>query len=505
MPLNCDAESLYFCGDDLMGRGKYAQNLKKIITECHNFPKSNDNKSYVIGINAPWGSGKTYFVSMLKNYLEGKWKNPNLNTDEIIYASKNTCADIPTDDEVIPVVYYDAWKNDFWDNAFEPLFDQLIKAEAIRNETETKEIIDLGKSAVKIIALTLKGVFNKQIENVFDTDVLNKMGKEFQTYINLAQNATAITEEFFPEYTIFCEAIQRLKEYLEYVVKNTGKIVIMIDELDRCKPTFAVQTLEIVKHLFNIDGIIYVFSLDINELSHSVKVVYGNDFDATGYLGRFFNYISILPHGTMTQVIEYYYKEFHIDIARVEAKKSFEEIANIFCLSLRDLRTILCNFYVLQKTALKKYMEIPDALILYFYFLVMKFKKSELFSDAVFDRDSNQIIHFLDEHPIPFVMGDHNVMLALESAIKQDVPVSSTKFLTFRHGKQKSKEELCITKILDDTVIFKNGKGEILDKFVCFSGILYEPDLYEYDNIKNFRTLEYIYRQLELCDFLINI
>lgn len=261
MPLNCDAESLYFCGDDLMGRGKYAQNLKKIITECHNFPKSNDNKSYVIGINAPWGSGKTYFVSMLKNYLEGKWKNPNLNTDEIIYASKNTCADIPTDDEVIPVVYYDAWKNDFWDNAFEPLFDQLIKAEAIRNETETKEIIDLGKSAVKIIALTLKGVFNKQIENVFDTDVLNKMGKEFQTYINLAQNATAITEEFFPEYTIFCEAIQRLKEYLEYVVKNTGKIVIMIDELDRCKPTFAVQTLEIVKHLFNIDGIIYVFSL----------------------------------------------------------------------------------------------------------------------------------------------------------------------------------------------------------------------------------------------------
>lgn len=119
----------------------------------------------------------------------------------------------------------------FWDNAFEPLFDQLIKAEAIRNETETKEIIDLGKSAVKIIALTLKGVFNKQIENVFDTDVLNKMGKEFQTYINLAQNATAITEEFFPEYTIFCEAIQRLKEYLEYVVKILEKLSLWLMNL----------------------------------------------------------------------------------------------------------------------------------------------------------------------------------------------------------------------------------------------------------------------------------
>lgn len=96
-------------------------------------------------------------------------------------------------------------------------------------------------------------------------------------------------------------------------------------------------------------------------------------------------------------------------------------------------------------------------------------------------------------------------MLALESVIKQDVPISATKFLTFRRGDLKRKEELCITKILDNTVIFNNGKGERVNNFVCFSGVLYEPDLSEYDKIKKFRVLEYIYRQLELCDFLINI
>lgn len=505
MPLNSDAGVLYFCGDDLMGRGKYAQNLKRIITKCHSFPKSNDNKSYVIGIDAPWGSGKTYFVNMLKSYLEGKWKKPDLNDDEIICASENTCAEMPMDDEVIPVVYYDAWKNDFWDNGFEPLFDQLMKAEVVQNENETKEIIELGKFTAKIIALTLKGVFNKQIENVFDTGVLDEIEKEFPTYVKRAKDSGVITEEFFPEYTMFCEAIRRLKEYLECVVKKNGKFVIMIDELDRCRPTFAVQTLEIVKHLFNVEGIIYIFSLDIKELSHSVKVVYGNDFDAIGYLGRFFNYISILPHGTIGQVIRYYFEEFDIDISEEEVRKSFEEIANIYSLSLRDLRTVLCNFCVLQETVLKKYKEIPDALVLYFYFLVMKFKKSELFSEAIFNHDSNKIVHFFNEHPIPFVTGNQNVMLALEAVIKQDVPISATKFLTFRRGNQKSKEELCITKILDDTVIFRNGRGERVNKFVCFSGVLYEPDLSEYDKIKKFRILEYIYRQLELCDFLINI
>lgn len=502
MSLNFDDGALFFCGDDLMGRGKYAQNLKKIISKCHRFPKSNDNKSYVIGIDAPWGSGKTYFVNMLKSYLEGEWKKPNLNDDEICCATENTCADMPTDNEVIPVVYYDAWKNDFWNNAFEPLFDQLMKAEVVQNGTETKEIIELGKSAAKIIALTLKGIVNKQIENVFDTNVVDELENELHTYVGRAKDSGAITEDFFPEYAEFCQAIQKLKEYLECVVKDTGKFVIMIDELDRCRPTFAVQTLELVKHLFNVEGIIYIFSLDIKELSHSVKVVYGNDFDAIGYLGRFFNYISLLPHGAIVQVTRYYFEEFDINISEVAVRKSFEEIANTYFLSLRDLRTVLCNFYVLQQTVLEKYKDIPDAQILYFYFLVMKFKRSELFSDAVFKHDINKMINFFDKNPIPFVMAKHDIMSVLKEIIRQDTSISIAKFRLFQDGIRGDVEECCIENIIDSTIIFENGTQESIDKYTCLSGVLYEPDLQQYDNIRKFGILEYIYRQLELCDFL---
>ena len=121
---NC-SDRLYFCGDDLMGRGNYAQNLMKIISKCDTFPKSNDNESYVIGVDAPWGSGKTYFVKMFKSYLEGHWQKPNMDTNQTEIAKKNTNAIYPDMHESINVIYYDAWKNDFWNNAFEPLFDSL--------------------------------------------------------------------------------------------------------------------------------------------------------------------------------------------------------------------------------------------------------------------------------------------------------------------------------------------------------------------------------------------
>lgn len=69
-----NTRDLYFLGDDKIGRGKYAQNLMEVILNCDSINRNNDNESYVIGIDAPWGTGKTQFVSMMKNYLEGKWK-----------------------------------------------------------------------------------------------------------------------------------------------------------------------------------------------------------------------------------------------------------------------------------------------------------------------------------------------------------------------------------------------------------------------------------------------
>ncbi len=63
---------------------------------------------------------------------------------------------------------------------------------------------------------------------------------------------------------------------------------IFVDELDRCRPTYAIQMLERIKHLFDIPNLAFVVATDTTSLSHSIKAVYGSEFDSKQYLQRFF-------------------------------------------------------------------------------------------------------------------------------------------------------------------------------------------------------------------------
>lgn len=66
-------------------------------------------------------------------------------------------------------------------------------------------------------------------------------------------------------------------------------LMVMIDELDRCRPSYAVEFLEVAKHMFSVDRIVFVLAVNSDQLAHSVRALYGHDFDAEGYLRRFFD------------------------------------------------------------------------------------------------------------------------------------------------------------------------------------------------------------------------
>ena len=142
-------------------------------------------------------------------------------------------------------------------------------------------IKDLLSSSVTIA----KGIAKKKVEDYIDSDSLEVA---FDMPTNSVGNFLLHNSPKFKDYMEFKDAISDFKESLEGIVNNQRKIVIIIDELDRCKPTFAVQLLEIVKHLFDIKGITFIFMLDIEQLSHSIKTIYGQEMDVTGYLCRFF-------------------------------------------------------------------------------------------------------------------------------------------------------------------------------------------------------------------------
>ena len=91
---------------------------------------------------------------------------------------------------------------------------------------------------------------------------------------------------------------EKLAELAETLSKNNAgqPIVIMIDELDRCRPTYAIELLENAKHIFSVANVVFVLATNRRELAQSVKAIYGDGFGADEYLERFFDISFNLPH-----------------------------------------------------------------------------------------------------------------------------------------------------------------------------------------------------------------
>lgn len=222
-------------------------------------------ENYSIALDGSWGSGKTFFVKQAEMILSASnefYKSEYLDyKDDIIKTYCSFCGrtGIETKDNLLVPIYYDAWK---YDNEDDPILSIVYEIITILdNEYDFEK--DLNAS-----------------------DVFGGIIKEF-TKIDI--------KDFKPSDDFkSIKSTRSIKERIDSFFDNTlvergNKLVIFIDELDRCKPTYAIKLLERIKHYFNHNNIVFVFSTNLEELQHSVKTVYGSEFSAYRYLDRFFD------------------------------------------------------------------------------------------------------------------------------------------------------------------------------------------------------------------------
>lgn len=239
---------------DKFKRAAYAEFLTKYLSV------EGENNSYVLNLNSEWGAGKTWFIKRWYNELS------------LIY----------------PTVYIDAWQQDFSNDplltVISSVIEQLkkISGDDIPIPPAFKEkLFKLLKGAGKVV---IKSAMNSAGIKLDDVD-LNIEGSDVDGFVDTL--CSTHTERY--------DAIQNIKKDIrEWVEACRGKAnlhlpaFILIDELDRCRPSYAVEMLETIKHIFDIPGIVFVVATDTEQLQHAIKAIYGNDFDARSYLGRFF-------------------------------------------------------------------------------------------------------------------------------------------------------------------------------------------------------------------------
>lgn len=238
-----------------------------------------------VALNAAWGSGKTFFVKQAKMLID--IHNPNsdiatecLNQEEIasikdVY-NKHNFGTEKYDMPKMATVYYDAWK---YDDTEDPLLSLLY---CIMNR--------FGESVPKDKVAVIKE-FAKQSISIFSSAVRYVTGINVQEILETIKNFAEACEDTVKEQKSNESLEKRINSFLnDVVLEDEKKLIIFIDELDRCNPQYAVKLLERVKHYFNHPKVIFVISYNKSELQHSIKTLYGSEFSADKYLERFFDY-----------------------------------------------------------------------------------------------------------------------------------------------------------------------------------------------------------------------
>ena len=279
--------------DDLFDRKTEAALLTDYIESISERPLlSQDAKAHTIAIDAGYGEGKTFFLKRLAVSLERKH----------------------------PVAFVDAWSDDLADEplsalvatlhaALEPL---LGKSEVLRSKWNgflrktgaVAKIAGIGAlkrglglvftsaavSAAEGVLGSSEEYDSKDVEDAV-SETINEAADETEKQLGIVSHKWMKSK--IDSFTSGKEAMNELKSELSELInalKNQDRvppIVIIIDELDRCRPSYSVKLLEEIKHLFDVPGLVFILGLHGEQLSKSIGATYGAEFDGKAYLRRF--------------------------------------------------------------------------------------------------------------------------------------------------------------------------------------------------------------------------
>lgn len=322
----------------------------------------------VLSVNAPWGQGKTTFLEMLHADLKSK-----------------SCKS----------VFFSAWETDFASDpllAFLGEMNEVMSGFASEGSAKSEAWKTAKKAGVHILKKGIPALVKIGTAGIVDIDKV------------VEGEVTKITEglskDLIDQYTKDKSEINAFKDNLKTVLKTSDnsfeKLYIFVDELDRCRPTYAIELLERIKHLLDIEGLVFVLAMDKEQLSHSVKAIYGNDFDSIGYLKRFIDIEYSLPRVELDDFIDKLYKSFGFDQFFENRKKyselqyDYKHLKDVFKLiakakkySLRDVEQFITRInLVILSTGESTYLH-PALLT---FLLMVKDSNSELYIDFI---DSN--------------------------------------------------------------------------------------------------------------------
>ncbi|MFG1224339.1 KAP family P-loop NTPase fold protein [Xanthobacter wiegelii] len=327
---------------DIFKRAEFGRGLTKLISET--------DDPLIILLDSPWGTGKTTFLEM--------WAG-ELRTDGY------------------PVILFDAFAHDHIDDAFLALAGELIslaKSKIAKDKSTAQKFLGIASKAGGILlrnatkigvkAATLGAINAAELADELSDVASDIAGTASDTVDEYVKGILDRQADDKATLSRFREALSELATSLsppksdpyDHSIKSQKRpLIFILDELDRCRPPFALDILENIKHLFSVPNVHFILSANLHQLEVSVKYNYGQEIDARSYLQKFYNLSASFPEPERDPkirkiYIDYLCRNFEIKNSSHERSDSIMEMMSYVSdaknLPLRTIERIFANISI---------------------------------------------------------------------------------------------------------------------------------------------------------------
>lgn len=311
---------------DLFKRKEFGERLACLI--------ENSDDNLVLALDGQWGEGKSTFIKMWQGHVEHQRKNK------------------------LKTIYFDAFANDYQKDPFLALASEIYELFTDEEQAKKDAFMEKAGGAMKALARgAIKIGVRAATSGLIDGSVLDSVEKETADLVS--GQVDKVIADRFESAAKDKLAIKAFRKYLEELASEIGgdkPLIFIIDELDRCRPDFALELLEQIKHLFSVQGITFLLVLNRGQLENSIKARYGADIEASVYLQKFIKLWVTIPRKfdrsniDAEAFIKHAFQKIHIDgdnsTTTAYAMDVISELAKSNNSSYREIERTL-SFYAL--------------------------------------------------------------------------------------------------------------------------------------------------------------
>lgn len=289
---------------DLLSREEFVNRVINIVNQL-----SDTGKGCCFSIEGSWGIGKTFVLGEIEKKLK------NMQSER-------------TNSNRYFVFHYNCWQHDYYDEPSVAIVSAMLNSICEDNTVISSGADAAARAGLEAAKDKLKDIAGIFIENKIGFNLINLM-EDISDKKEQAENERLEFDKMFS----FSKAINNVRKKLDEIASERT-VVVVLDELDRCVPQYAIKVLERSHHIFNgLKNIVVIIAVDRIQLDNSINKMFGanGSIDTEKYLRKFIDFSLVLDNGTVNESFMdkygFYFSKF----------SNYKEIGNILSVLLKDI------------------------------------------------------------------------------------------------------------------------------------------------------------------------